>query len=156
MSDSTTIEVAGLSFEVEDVYAEGHVVTENEARALNQTRRENLRNNFRKTAKDELEKGTSASKIADMFAEYAESYEFSAKRQARAPRDPVEAEARKIARKVVTGALRKQNIDIKSLEDGKMDELVSAYAAKDEVRALAQETVDALQSIATDALEAVG
>jgi len=152
----TSIEIAGLSFEVADRYSEGHEINENEARALNQTLRENLRNNFRKTAKEEQEKGTSEAEIRKMFEEYAEGYEFSGKRQTRAPRDPVEAEARKIARKVVKAALKKQNIDEKTLEEGKLDELIDAYAAKPDVRALAKETVDALSSITTTALESVG
>lgn len=153
---STAIEIAGLSFEVEDRYSEGHELNDNEARALNQTLRENLRNNFRKTAKEEQEKGTPEAKIREMFEKYAEEYEFSGKRQARAPRDPVQAEARKIARKVVKAALKKQNIDEKTLEDGKLDELIDAYAAKPDVQALAKETVDALSSITTTALESVG
>lgn len=155
-SSSNAIEIAGLTFEVEDRYSDGQEINENEARALNQTLRENLRNNFRKTAKDEQDKGTSVDKIREMFEDYASNYEFSGKRQARAPRDPVEAEARKIARKVVKAALKKQNIDEKTLEDGKLDELIDAYAAKPDVLALAKETVEALSSITTTALESVG
>ena len=43
-----SISISGTAFEVAEPYAEGHTVNAIEARVLNQTRAENIGNNFRK------------------------------------------------------------------------------------------------------------
>ena len=51
MSESNTITIQGESFSVDMPYSEGHVCTSTQAGALNQTRAENLRNNFASSVK---------------------------------------------------------------------------------------------------------
>lgn len=100
-----TITVAGREFTAPVPYSAGHVLTDNEAAALNQTFHENLRNNFAKKAKDG---GTQAD-----FDEYASTYSFGARR-AGGPRsvgDPVLAEAIRLATADIKAALKAKGRD---------------------------------------------
>ncbi len=127
------ITIQGHTFLAPIKYAEGHVLTANEAGALNQTYHENLRNNFASSVrnrvaelygtKDEDGKVVSVpedaslddGQLADLQAEfdkYAAEYEFGARRSggARAPADPVEREALNLAKAAVKAALKAKNI----------------------------------------------
>lgn len=116
MSDTDTITIQGHDFTVPVRYAEGHVLKANEAKALNQTYHENLRNNFAgavKKAKEGLADGAELSEdaIAALQAEldkYATEYEFNVRTSSgpRTPADPVEAEALRMARKAVRDAIK--------------------------------------------------
>lgn len=90
---SHTITIAGRSFSVEPKYEAGHVLTANEAAALNQTWYENLRNNFAGKAKE----GNSQ----EDFNAYASTYEFGVRTGGGGSRDPVEVEAMNLARDAV-------------------------------------------------------
>lgn len=138
-SGKMDLTIQGIQFECAAPYAEGHVLTKAESGVLNQTRAENLRNNFAGVIRkklEELEKETpprkefnteELSNLAEQFSAYEETYEFQGKRTSRAPVDPVKREANRIARSAITAALEAKNITVKSLVDGKMEELISQY-----------------------------
>lgn len=94
-----TISISGQAFEVSAPYAAGHVLTEAEAKVLNQTRAENIGNNFRSQVKKALEDGT-LDAVKSAIADYDSKYEFSMT-VARQPIDPIEAEAFRIAKEIV-------------------------------------------------------
>lgn len=161
MTKTTSITIQGHTFEAPARYAEGHTLNANEANTLNQTLAENLRNNFASRVKKAIEASEAEGgpeldleALRAEFAEYAETYEFNGKRTARAPVDPVEKEATKIAGQMVAEALRARNIDVKATrESGKFDELVAnLLEKKPEIREEAKRRIEATQSVADDVL----
>jgi hypothetical protein len=130
--------IQDLEFEVEDKYEEGHTITANEAAALNQTRRENLRNNFAATIKSLAAKAKEAGQdtnsddfkrdLDSRFAQYAEDYEFNV-RSARqtTSSDPVEDMAFKMAKEAVREALRNAGHKLKDVGNEKVEELAEQY-----------------------------
>lgn len=97
-----TISISGQAFEVSAPYLAGHILNEAEAKVLNQTRAENIGNNFRSDVKKAIESGDSAAieAVKAALADYDSKYQFSMT-QARTPIDPIEAEAIKIAKEYV-------------------------------------------------------
>ncbi len=151
-STTPTITIQGLIFPITMPFSEGHPLTATEASALNNLRGENLRNNFaakikallvpkdgpERTAADltEDEKAT----LAGEFQAYDSSYTLSGKRSAKAPIDPVEREATRIAKEQVDAALRRRGIEKKALAEGQYDNYVAQLleknpAIRDEARA---------------------
>ena len=149
------LEIGGIVFTAEDVYAEGDTLTASEAKALNQLRRENLRNNFRKKVKDAGDNPTSAAIAAlkTEFASISETYEFAGQRAPRVTRDPVLAIAKKLAKTMVRTGLKKKNIDIDTMADGLFDKLVAQCAERPDVMAEAKRQVEATKAIAELALD---
>jgi hypothetical protein len=94
------ITIAGQSFVVNLRYTAGHILTEGEAAALNQTFCENVRNNMAKKVKD----GSGQDEVST----YANEYEFTVAGVAseRKVFDPIEREARKIARVLVADKVK--------------------------------------------------
>lgn len=135
------ITVQGLTFPLPEArYHEGHVCTAPEASALNQTFAENLRNNFASKLKAKLELVAKDLKPEDIdpqivsdlraeFLEYAASYTFGF-RTPRVILDPVEHEARKLAKQTVLSALRQKSIDSKTVSPDQMDHYVSTLLEK--------------------------
>lgn len=143
-----TITVQGESFVFTDRYATGHVVNENEARALNQVLSENLRNNVAARVKD-----TDIAFTQDDFDMYAASYEFNAASARRAPLDPVEKEAVRIAKTMVAQALKAKDITVKdytATQEGKdkYDANVAAVSANEKVIAMAKTRVQQAKELA--------
>lgn len=156
-----TITIQGYDFEAPAPYAEGHVLSIAEAATLNQTLGENLRNNFAKrvkTEKDKAEGGTISGDVLktlyDEFASYAEEYEFAGKRRSGSTKiDALTREARRIAKGIVMEALRKKDMDPKSLEEGKLDQLISLTIEKRPgILVEAQRRIDAAKSVANEAI----
>ncbi len=134
---TTNITIQGSSFEVPMPYKEGHVLLPNEARALNQTYAENLRNNFASTVADavaEAEKNGTAVDLEDLqtkLSEYAKSYEFNVRRVgSRTATDPITHEAEKLARAAIRVQAKKKNVDLKNVTEEQMDQMVSDALAK--------------------------
>jgi hypothetical protein len=106
-----SISISGVSVEVSAPYAEGHVITAAEAKTLNQTRAENIGNNFRSAVKAALEqpegsaRNAALAKVLEDLKGYDENYVFSMTANARTPIDPIEAEAFRIAKEVVKGKI---------------------------------------------------
>ena len=156
---STTIQ--GITFSHAARYVAGHVtLTEGEAKALNQTLSENLRNNFAGKVKkaidthavDGLLPSEIVAELEKEFAEFEETYEFSVRTQ-RASVDPVHKEAHKLAKEMVMGVLRAKKIDVKSLAEGKLDEFIArVLASKPEITEEARRRIHAVKSVAASAI----
>jgi|SRR5215469_267820 len=144
-----SITIQGLEFNVDYPYSPGpQELTPGEASALNQTRAENLRNNFAAQIKALIEEYRETNKLPDdeeisptvldkdsldkAFAEYADKYEFGVRQLGggRVPMDPVEREAWKIAEAKVKEALKASNVKLTSVSKEKMSELIEAVIAK--------------------------
>ena len=118
------ITIEGELFECPDAPSlfVGATMTEGHVASLQQTRRENLRNNFAKNVKKAKENGGVTPEVHAAFAEYAARYEFGV-RQPGAPRvtrDPIEREAFKLIRSAISAAYRakySQTIDKDTLEE---------------------------------------
>jgi hypothetical protein len=140
-----TISISGEAFTVSAPYAAGHVLTEAEAKVLNQTRAENIGNNFRSAVKKALEEGK-LDDVRAQIADYDNRYEFSMT-VTRQPIDPIEAEAIKIAKEVVkariaekTGLTVKKYLEIEGNE-AKYDAAVEKVASQDDTLKLAKKRV---------------
>lgn len=172
MPETREITIQGIIFTVSTPFAAGHVCTEAEAAALNQTRCENIRNNMAskiKKAEKELPEGQTEfteEQIAEFAAEvqaYDEAYEFtlaSAGGGAK-PKDPIEAEAIKMAKAAVAGLLKKKGTTVKAyleIEGNKeaYDNAVAKLADSDEYRKAAKKAVTEREKLATAAVEDLG
>jgi len=162
MATKTTT-IHGITFEVAAPYAEGHVVNENEARSLNQTRAENVANGMRKKIETWLGEGRSEKEIQKEFKAYDSQYVFTAPRQ-RVARDPLTAEAWKIAREAVGNALKEQGLALTvpaegwTKEDWKAmvdDETQNAIANTPEIMELAKQALEASKKKAKVELKAL-
>ena len=115
--------IQGLEFSVPAPYNPGpHELTEGEAKTLNQTLAENLRNNFAGKMKDGA---IPEAELDSKFAEYAASYAFGVRAGGGGgSRDPVEVEAMNLARDAIKKGI--QNL----FASGKSTKKVGDYSAK--------------------------
>lgn len=156
---SAEITIQGHTFVVPTPFTEGHKCSKAEAEALNQLLKENLRNNFAsklRKAKEDHGEAIPEDKLIMLkssFQKYADDYTFQG-RKVGVPRDPVTAEATKIAKDKVREALAKRGVTVKSLAEGRFDSLVAEVLAKyPAIRAEAQRRVSAQASVAIEALD---
>ena len=111
-----TISTQGITVEVADPYAEGHSCTAAEAKALNQVRAENVRNNTRKAVMEAIEAAGSpeaaAKDVQKLISEYDASYEFTlASVGGGSTRlDPLTKECRSIAREYIAGKIKEAGL----------------------------------------------
>lgn len=117
-----TVTIHGEKFEFATPYAAGHVLTEAEAKHLNQTRIENVRNNVAKAVKEAIDAGDPAKldEVRGKVSAYDSEYTFTLT-GAGAPRqtlDPVEKEARKLAIEYVKAKLAEKGRTIKQVPEG--------------------------------------
>ena len=159
---SKTITIGGENFEVSTPYAEGHAITAVEAKVLNQTRAENIGNNFRKAVAEAKEKGDLAS-VTAAIAEYDSAYTFSAGGgTARTPIDPIEAEAYRIAKTVVKGKIQeKYGVSVKAYCENpenaaKYEAAVEKTAHQDDTLKLAKKAVADKKKVMEVASEDLG
>lgn len=151
MTESITI--SGETFQVSKPYAEGHQLTANEASALNQTRIENLRNNFAAKVKDAKAAGAfDLPTFQAQFTALDSAYVFGVRSAGGGggPRlDPVEAEAMNIAREKVRAAIVKKGHKLSDVSAATITELAKkAVEANPSIRELAQARVTAAQNLA--------
>jgi hypothetical protein len=124
MTDQLTISVQSYDMPVVEKYHAGHVLNENEAKALNQTRWENLRNNFASTVKAAVKEHFGGEpeedarlpddKIAELVTEFealSENYQFHVRQPGSGAerRDPVLAEAMKMALSAIKNQIRSEH-----------------------------------------------
>lgn len=136
MADPRQIIIAGNQFTIPQPFDEGHVCTAGEARALNQLLAENVRNNLaEKVKKGEVNQ--------DGVTEYATAYEFSVASVPKPRLDPVEAEARKIAKNYIKGELAKVGSKIDDVDEDALEAEIQRVASMDEVVKMAKDIVKA-------------
>ncbi len=145
------ITIAGKTFSVPVRYEEGHELTAGEASALNQTYHENIRNNLAKKVKEHEDGGTfdQATMQATVDA-YAADYQFGIRAAGvGVTRDPVMAEAMRIAKKQIAELLKKNG---KSAKDYEVEALNTAaknlIAKQPEIMDLAKQRVAEQQALA--------
>lgn len=157
------ITIQGVVFNVSQPYAEGHVVTEAEAKALNQTRSENVRNNMSKAVKDAKTVAGEGNPLSEdvltslgqAVSEYDKAYIFTLASVGggRKSRDPIEVEATKIARAAIMGKLKEQGKKLADVDKDALDAKIAEVAELPAVVKAAKKAVAARNNMAADALE---
>lgn len=144
--------INGLEFDISQPYSEGHTCTAAEARALNQTRSENIGNNARAKIKEMLDKGSPTDEIAAYVADIDSKYVFTlAGVSASRKLDPVEREANKLARELLKAHLaetgRKITVAPEGMTEEEWDDKVAAeverIASDEQVLKAAKKNVEA-------------
>lgn len=156
-STAKDITIQGVVFTVTQPYAEGHTCSAAEAAALNQTRSENIRNNKAgdvKKAKTEAGEGNELAKdvltsLAQAVAEYDTNYIFSLASigGGRQVRDPIQAEANKIAKAYIAGEMKKKGKKLAELDKDKLAANIIKVAALPEVQKAAKDAVKARSNV---------
>jgi hypothetical protein len=154
------VTVQGLIFSAAKPYEEGHALTAIEAGVMNNTRIDNIRNNFahkvRKSCEDaKVEKSHELSdeikKLLQVsFTDFEEGYEFGT-RQGGREADPVRREAMEMATKAVKDQLRKMGHKLSDVGAEKIRELSeNAIETKPAFTARATEIVAARNAAADE------
>lgn len=153
-----TISIGGRPFEVSDPYVEGYTINAAEAKVLNQTRAENIGNNFRRLVKDAGDDEAKLVDVARQLAEYDEKYTFSmGGGVARQPIDPIEREARKIARDAIKAELAGAGRKIKDVDAERLEAAIDRVATQEDVLKLAKKRVAEMKkNVASVALGELG
>jgi len=168
----------GVNVNVKVPYAAGHTVNEAEASTLNQTFVENIRNNtnakLKKALKDWIEAGAkdlaegavnpnneenfvAGEELSAEIQKYADNYEFGIKKLSNLePADPVEKEARKIAREHLAVLFKKNSIKIKDVSDDKYEALLAIKAAQPEIVEEAKRRIAIAVTIGNEELDLTG
>lgn len=148
-----TIRVMDRTYTVHLPYAEGHVLNHTEAAVLNQTYKENLRNNFVGAAKRALERGEAAPS-QEAFDAYAAEYSFGARRgRGQVRLDPVAAEERKLCELCIKQALKDRQIKFSTVDKDKFESMVNTLQGTGKFRARAEEIVRQKQATKDLALD---
>lgn len=114
--------IHGHTFSLSMPYAAGHSITEAEAKALNQTRAENIGNNLREAIKAALDAGNVA-EAEKIVGEYDAQYTFAMGGSGeRRIVDPVEREAVKIAKEQIKLSLAKKGRKLSDVPEGQTKE----------------------------------
>lgn len=171
LAEPKNFSILDVDFTCSMPYDEGYgPISAAEAKVLNQTRKENLSNNFRakvQAFKDGAEgAATSAEELQGQFAELDRDYVFTLANVGTAARklDPVEREARSIARDILRDALSKEGLKYKEAPEGQTDEQWAEFieakldeiSAMDEVVTTAKKTVKARQGASQITLAGLG
>ena len=105
------ITIQKQTFRVPVRYAAGHVLTEGEASALNQTYHENLRNNFSNKVTAGLEADVPLETLQQQLDDYAADYQFGVRTGGGGFRgDPVMTYAMNVAREMVRKYVKSKNL----------------------------------------------
>lgn len=161
MPEAKQIIVAGETVACPQPYEPGHALTEAEAKALNQVYSENVRNNTASKIKKAKEEGGDLAAAIAEAEEYARNYEFSmpsAGGGTRRVMDPVEREARSIARSLIKQRLEETGRKIKDVDKEKLEAKIDEVAANAEVVKLAKKRVNEqkkLNEVGLEGLDAV-
>ncbi len=158
----STITIAGETFSAPQPYTEGHVLSGNEANALNQVFAENLRNNFASKVKAAQEAGTfDLSVFQGSFDDYANEYEFGVRTGGGGGRsgNPILAEAMNIARELVRKAIVKKGLKVADYKAAEISALAKSALDKGDaisaaIMSLATQRVEAAKEITDISLDA--
>lgn len=142
MAEAKTISILDVEFNVTMPYDAGHTINEAEAKVLNQTRRENLGNNFRTLVKAHVDGAEGALTLDDLKAEFAKrdsEYVFTlSNASTTVKRTPEETEARKIAREYIKGQLDAAGRKLSDVPEG-MDKAAWEDALELEIDRISQD-----------------
>lgn len=149
------VAIGGVVATIGQPYAEGHTINAAEAKALNQTRAENISNAMRKKVKElASEDGTfteaAAAEARKMIQDYDASYEFSltAARGGRRTVDPLEKECISIARAAISAELKRQGIKVKDVPKETLEENIERYKDHPEIVKLAKKRLKEREGLA--------
>lgn len=156
--------IHGVAFDITQPYAEGHVVTVAEARALNQVRSENIGNNVREKLKELLDAGDTAGATALVAARDAEYVFNMSSGSASVRRDPIENEARKVARDYIKASLAESGRKFSVAPEGetaeswgeKIEAEIERISADENVLKIAKKNVADKQKKSEQLLATVG
>lgn len=154
--------IDGETFEITAPYEAGHVLNEAEAKVLNQTRSENIGNNVRARIKELKAAGKldeAAAHVASVDAEYV--FTLSNIGEGARKLDPIEREARNIARDIVKAHLAKTGRKITAVPDGetkdswaeKIEGQIEKLVTRADVVKLAKDNVGKRQKVIDAGLE---
>ncbi len=161
MTDTPTKElmIQGETFTLAIPYVEGHVLSAIEAKVLSQTWFENVRNNQAKAIKEAKENGgfDLAAATTTVLA-YADAYAFSVggTGAGRQSLDPIEKEARAIARGMIAAQMKTEGRKMKDLNKDKLANAIAKWAEHPEVIKSAKQVVKERAKLANLSLEDVG
>ena len=152
----------GVAISVAQPFEEGHVLTAIEAAKLNQTFADAIRTplmakltRLKEVAKNEDKEVDVAAATAD-FQSYANEYEFS-ERGTRSVVDPVEVEARKIAKDQVLTAIRDKGGKVRDYSSEQIDAYVTKVLEnRPQIREEAERRVNSTRQIAGVLLSDLG
>lgn len=143
--------IAGQRFSIENRYAAGHVLNENEAAALNQVFRENIRNNLA---------GRNGELTQELVDKYAAEYQFGVRTTTsrRRTADPVEKTALSMAKAKIVEAIRANpRLNLTDFSAARLKELSVKFLEKHpELYDVAREAVSQARAVADDTLEEIG
>lgn len=145
MAEPKTATILDIEFPVTQPYDAGHVLTEAEAKALNQVRKENLVNQFRskvKAHRDGAEGALDADQLQAEFAKIDSAYVFTvANVSATAKYTPVEKEARSLAKEWIKGQLAATNRKLSDIDEDKLEAKIAEVAAMPDIVKLAEKNI---------------
>lgn len=128
--------IAGEQFTLNQPYNEGHTLTAIEAKVLNQVRHENIANNLRKTVKASIageEGAPTPAELDKIVAEYDSNYEFTLAGVGGSRKlDPVEREARAIARDVIKTKLAESGRKLADVDKDKLEAAIENLVENNE------------------------
>jgi hypothetical protein len=145
--ETKTISIKGVEVTIRAPYAAGHVLTEHEAKALNQTRAENIGNNFRAQITAAVEGKEGAKSLDTVLAEiaaYDAEYQFTARAAGtRSTATPLEKMTEKVAKTWLIGKLKESGTTLKAYIEANgeayVDEKIEAIMANESIQKLAKE-----------------
>lgn len=155
--------INGETFQISQPYIAGHILTEIEAKVLNQVRSENIGNNMRESVKEALEArekgdGSKYDALAGLVAAYDAEYTFASGGGGGTSRklDPIEREAKALAEAYVREDLKKKGRTWKQVPEGltedewvaKRDAVVENLMASEGILKLAKQRVQQKSKVA--------
>jgi hypothetical protein len=154
------ITIQGQVFRVPIRYAAGHVLTDGEASALNQTLHENLRNNFAKKVVEGTEAGVPLETMQQQLDDYASEYQFGVRTGGGGFRgDPVMTTAMNIAREMVRQAIKLKNLPDEEWPASRISQaakaLIESQGEDGKIVTTARRQVDAEKEAAKEAMASV-
>lgn len=130
----TTIEgISGLA--IPEPFAEGHTVTENEARVLNQVLAENVGNNLRTRIKKAIEEAGGTDKVdfktvQSIVDDYVKEYEFGVRKSGGPKLSPLEKEMHRVSKDRVREAIKAKGFKISQVPADKINELATELMSR--------------------------
>ena len=155
MPETQPLTIQGQQFNIPMPFSAGHVLEASEASAMNQLYAENIRNNFAGKMKKAEEAKETIPGQAELDV-YCQTYKFGAKGISGPKLDPVEAEARRLAKTAITEALKAKGYKLKDVPDEQLQAwVVEAVESTPQFRTTAQ-TLISQRNAALQALQASG